>query len=154
MTKDPWIRTAKLSDASVITDFNRRLAWETERKELPEPTVRAGVEAVLGDPARGVYFVAESEEGVVGQCSVTYEWSDWRNGNFWWIQSVYVPAAWRSRGVFRLLYDYVRSHAESLGVIGLRLYVEAANVTAQEVYRRRGMSRTHYQIFETEFRKG
>lgn len=151
MTKDPWIRAAKLSDAPAIIDFNRRLARETENKELPEPVVRAGVEAVIGDPSRGLYFVAESDEGIVGQCSITYEWSDWRNGNFWWIQSVYVLGTWRGRGVFGRLYDYVRSQAERAGVIGLRLYVEETNRRAQEVYRRRGMARTHYQIYEVEF---
>ncbi len=149
------IRPATPADAGVIAEYNRRLAWETERKRLPRERLRRGVDAVLGDSRKGVYFVAESEAdgSVIGQCSVTYEWSDWRNGDFWWLQSVYVNAAWRRRGVFRSLFDTVRQSATAAGAAGLRLYVEEDNRTAQETYARHGMHPTHYRIYELEFRR-
>lgn len=145
------IRRAVPADVEVIADFNRRLAFETEHRVLVPETIESGVRAVLADATKGLYFVAEGEGRVVGQCSVTYEWSDWRNGNMWWIQSVYVTAGWRKRGVFRALYDQVRREAELAGVVGLRLYVEVENVAAQAAYARRGMVETSYRVFEIEF---
>src|SRR5215471_576165 len=95
------VRPALLTDAGVICEFNRRLAKETENKDLDAATLKAGVAAVLGDPLKGGYYVAEDDQGqIVGQLGVTFEWSDWRNGNFWWIQSVYVTAQARRHGVF------------------------------------------------------
>lgn len=148
------IRPALLTDAAEITGFNLRLAWETEHRRLDEEVVRRGVEAVLSDPGKGRYFVADAGGRVVGQCSITHEWSDWRNGDMWWFQSVYVEASWRSKGVFRALFEHVEAAAREAGVVALRLYVEADNVVAQEVYRRRGMSRTNYQVFEREMGPG
>lgn len=146
------IRAATVGDSAVIADFNRRLAWETEHLELPPEVVRPGVEAILADPAKGLYFVAVSEGRVVGQCCVTYEWSDWRNGNMWWFQSVYVEAGWRGRGVFRSLFDTVETAARAQGVVALRLYVEGDNGAAQEAYRRRGMEPTSYRVFHRDLR--
>ncbi len=146
------IRGAVVGDAETIAEYNRRLAWETEHLQLDPAVVLRGVEALIRDPSKGEYFVAEatgnSVSGVIGQCCVTYEWSDWRNGNMWWFQSVYVQADWRARGVFRGLFDHVHQAAVSQGVVGLRLYVEEDNRTAQEVYRRRGMRQTAYRVFE------
>lgn len=144
------IRTAVPADVPIIAEFNRCLAWETERKILPPATILAGVDAVVRDAAKGTYFVAEAGGQVVGQCSITFEWSDWRNGNIWWFQSVYVDANWRSRGVFRSLYEHVRAAAAAAGVVALRLYVEGDNQAAQAAYSRRGMTRTNYQVFEAE----
>ncbi|MGE3312124.1 MAG: N-acetyltransferase family protein [Limisphaerales bacterium] len=146
------IRGAEPGDVEIIAEYNRRLAWETEHLELDPGVVRRGVEALIRDRSKGEYFVAEATgstaDGVIGQCCVTYEWSDWRNGNMWWFQSVYVHADWRARGVFRRLFDHVHAAAVSQGVVGLRLYVEQDNRTAQEVYRRRGMRQTAYRVFE------
>jgi len=156
------VREAVFADAEAITEFNLCLAWETEHRRLAASVVRLGVEALLRDRSKGEYFVAESldevdgvdgvakERRVIGQCCVTYEWSDWRNGNMWWFQSVYVDAEWRARGVFRALFQHVHRSAISQGVVALRLYVEEDNMTAQEVYRRRGMVRTAYRVFERE----
>jgi ribosomal protein S18 acetylase RimI-like enzyme len=146
------IRQARPADAAVIADFNSRLAWETEGRRLASATVRRGVEALLGDPAKGIYFVAELEGVVVGQLLITYEWSDWRNGNFWWIQSVYVAAEFRQGGVFRALFEQVRQQAKARpDVCGLRLYVESNNGRAQSAYERLGMSRAHYDVFELDW---
>ncbi|MBL9129258.1 MAG: GNAT family N-acetyltransferase [Verrucomicrobiales bacterium] len=156
------VREAELTDVDILAEYNSRLAWETEHRRLDPATVRRGVEALIRDRSKGVYFVADagassgvvstdgSATGVVGQCCVTYEWSDWRNGNIWWFQSVYVEAGWRAHGVFRSLYEHVAESAKAGGVVGLRLYVEEDNLTAQEVYRRRGMTRTSYLVFERE----
>jgi len=143
------LRRGTPADAAVISEFNRRLAHESEGKALDETTVSAGVTAVLGDPVRGLYFVAESEGAVVGQLMITTEWSDWRNGWIWWIQSVYVRHDARRQGVFRALYQHVESSARAEPqVVGLRLYVEHENRVAQQTYLDMGMERTGYLVLE------
>ena len=144
------VRPATSGDVAVITEFNRRLAEETEDKALDEAVVRAGVAAALADPAaKGPYFVAEDGGAVVGQVQITYEWSDWRNGWFWWIQGVYVRHEARGRGVFRALYGHVVSLARAdPSVIGLRLYVETDNTPAQQTYERLGMVKMPYYLYE------
>jgi GNAT superfamily N-acetyltransferase len=146
------IRPARISDAPVLADFNARMAWETERRRLNRARVTRGVRALLNDPARGIYFVAEQDGQIAGQLLITFEWSDWRNGNFWWIQSVYVAPPFRERGVFRALYDHVHRLARRRrDVCGLRLYVDADNTRAQRTYRRLGMKPSHYRFFEVDF---
>jgi ribosomal protein S18 acetylase RimI-like enzyme len=143
------IRPATPADEAVVVAFNAALAWETEHKRLDEEVLRVGVRAVFADPAKGFYTVAEAGGEVVGQVAVTYEWSDWRNGWFWWIQSVYVRADHRRSGVFRALFAEVRRLAEAdPTVIGLRLYVERENTRAQETYRSLGMSDASYFVFD------
>jgi GNAT superfamily N-acetyltransferase len=147
------IRKARVTDAAVIADFNSQLAWETEKLKLDSETIQRGVRAVLRDAAKGIYFVSEHEGAVVGQMLITYEWSDWRNGNFWWIQSVYVAAEFRQNGVFRSLFTQIQKLAKSRrDVCGLRLYVEKNNRRAQRAYERLGMKHTHYEVYETSFR--
>jgi GNAT superfamily N-acetyltransferase len=149
------IRPAQLSDAPVIADFNLRLAKETEDLSLDPATVAAGVTAVLKDPAKGHYYVAEEQGAVVGQLMLTYEWSDWRNGNLWWIQSVYVQAEFRGRGIFRQLFNHLRELARRQGdVPALRLYMHHANARARRSYEQLGMKQTHYQVFELELGNG
>ena len=147
------IRKARPADAAIIATFNRNLAWETEKLRLNRRIVDRGVGALLEDPSKGIYFVGEQDGQIVGQLMITYEWSDWRNGNIWWIQSVYVASAFRQQGVFRALFK----HVEKLGrsrrdVCGLRLYVEKNNRRAHRAYGRLGMRRTHYEVYETAFR--
>jgi len=146
------VRAATEADVPAIAEYNRRLAAETEHKRLDRATVEGGVRALVADPAKGRYFVADGVgDGVVGQVCVTCEWSDWRNGNFWWLQSVYVAAGWRGRGLFRALFAHVEREARRAGdVVGLRLYVEQDNAAAQAAYAARGMRRTGYQIYELE----
>ena len=146
------IRPATPADEAVVVAFNAALAWETEHKRLDEEILRTGVRAVFADPAKGFYTVAEDGGAVVGQMMVTFEWSDWRNGWFWWVQSVYVRADARRRGVFRALFNEVRRQAEAdPGVIGLRLYVEKENVRAQQAYAKLGMAETVYKMYEVDF---
>jgi GNAT superfamily N-acetyltransferase len=144
------VRPPTPADVPVIAEYNRRLARETEHLELDAATVTAGVAAAVADPhARGPYFLACDGGDVVGQMQVTYEWSDWRNGWFWWVQSVYVRADYRGRGAFRLLYDHVRRRAQEAGdVVGIRLYVERENRPAQETYRRLGMSEIPFYLMQ------
>ena len=131
---------------------NLRLALETERRQLDPATVAAGVKALLADAAKGIYFVAEADGQPVGQLLITREWSDWRNGDFWWIQSVFVLEAFRGQGVFRALFQHVEALARArTDVCGLRLYVEANNSRAQDAYRRLGLTKTDYELFETDF---
>ena len=128
------------------------MAWETERRRLKPAVVKRGVAALLKSPARGYYFVAEENGDVVGQLLITYEWSDWRNGNFWWIQSVYVREDFRGQGIFRALFEHVQKLAKKRSdVCGLRLYVEAHNAGAQKTYARLGMKKTVYEMFESDF---
>jgi ribosomal protein S18 acetylase RimI-like enzyme len=145
------IRSATQADAPVVVEFNRRLAEETEGKTLDVAVLTTGVQAALADPAKARYFVAEEGGVVVGQMMITTEWSDWRNGWIWWIQSVYVRAEARRRGVFRTLYRHVYQMARGdPNVIGLRLYVEAENHAAQQTYRQLGMEQTGYLVFDRD----
>ena len=146
------IRRATAADAVTIANFNAAMARETERLELDRERLLMGVKAVLEDGSKGVYWVAEVDGEMAGQLMLTFEWSDWRNGCFWWIQSVYVDPAHRGRGIYRALYDHVfRLAKEDAGVCGLRLYVDGHNRRAQQVYERQGMRRTAYLLYETDF---
>src|SRR5262245_39159096 len=143
------VRPATISNADVIVEFNRLMALETEGKTLDLALLTRGVKAALADAGKCRYFLAEEPGIIVGQIGVTTEWSDWRNGWFWWIQSVYVRQEHRRRGVFRALFEHVRRAAkEDREVIGLRLYVDRENHHAQQTYRRLGWSDTAYCLLE------
>ena len=142
-------RLAVAGDARTLADFNQAMALETEAKDLADGVALGGVEAALRDPVHGFYVVAETGREVAGALLVTYEWSDWRNGRIWWIQSVYVRPGHRRRGVYRALHEFVRDRARSTGgVVGLRLYVERENATAQRTYAALGMGETLYLVYE------
>ncbi len=133
------IRKATLADRDIVAEYNILLARETENLELPVDVVRAGVEALLRDETKGTYFVAVSDNEVIGQL-LTHEWSDWRNGDFWWIQSVYVRSDFRRRGIFKALFNFVSAQATAApDVCGLRLYMENNNSRARQTYRSLGM---------------
>jgi GNAT superfamily N-acetyltransferase len=142
------IRLAAFSDAPTLVSFNAAMALETEELHLDPAILAHGVAAVLNDSSKGIYFVAEVEGRVVGQLMVTYEWSDWRNGNIWWLQSVYVAPAHRRRGIFTALYRHAQAQARDAGAVALRLYVERDNAGAQETYRRCGMALSHYLVMD------
>ena len=146
------IRQATITDSAVIVRFNAFMADETEHITLDQNRLKAGVESLLRDPSKGVYYLAERNNVVVGQMMITYEWSDWRNGTFWWIQSVYVESNARGSGVFRALFGHVHSLAKSQkDVCGLRLYVERTNDRAKRTYDRHGMHLSHYEMYEMDF---
>ena len=142
------IRKAKPSDAASIIDFQQKMAWETEQMVLADEIVTKGVENLFKESSRGEYFVAESEDKVVASLLITYEWSDWRNKNVWWFQSVYVLPSFRRKGIFRSMYAYIKEEAEKQDVAGLRLYVETKNFTAQKTYESLGMKSEHYRMYE------
>jgi len=145
------VRPALPADLDVIVAGNADMAAETEQLQLDLPTLRQGVAAVLETRALGRYWVAEHEGGVVGQALITYEWSDWRNRQVWWIQSVNVAREARRLGVFRALYAHLRNEAIAAGAGGLRLYVDETNTRAQAVYTALGMHGGHYRVFEDMF---
>ncbi len=146
------LRSAVLDDADAIAAYNQAMARETEGIQLDGRRLLAGVRAILQNPSKGFYTLAVAGGRVVGQMMVTFEWSDWRNGNFWWIQSVYVHPEHRNRGVFRKLYEHTLERARAdPGVCGVRLYVDAGNRAAQKTYERLGMARTSYGVFEVDF---
>ncbi|MFO1496100.1 MAG: GNAT family N-acetyltransferase [Lysobacterales bacterium] len=151
MTRPLSLRRAAPADAQVIAEFNLAMALETEHKRLDPDTVHAGVLAVLTDARRGFYWLAEREGEIVGGLMVTYEWSDWRNADFWWIQSVYVRPDARRSGVFAALYREIEAQARQAGACGLRLYVEDSNLTAMATYLRQGMHDAHYRVMEHGF---
>jgi GNAT superfamily N-acetyltransferase len=149
------IRDARAADATTIVEFNVKMAMETEGRPLDPALIKPGVTKVLEDPGRGRYWVAELHRQIVGQLMVTYEWSDWRNGVFWWIQSVYIRHDCRRKGIFSALHRHVESLARSTPeVCGLRLYVERENRRAQKTYETLGMTSPGYQVMEIDFRKG
>jgi GNAT superfamily N-acetyltransferase len=146
------VRPAAAADQQLIVAWNDALARETEGKSLDPSALSEGVRRVLTDPSLGRYFIAEIDGQPVGQMMLTWEWSDWRNGMFWWIQSVYVASPFRGAGAFRALYRHVESLARrDPGVAGLRLYVHDDNARAAEVYRRLGMVDGHYRVMEALF---
>ncbi|HLP16723.1 MAG TPA: GNAT family N-acetyltransferase [Bacteroidota bacterium] len=145
------IRDARPGDCEAIADFNIAMAFETEHLALDRARVTEGVRAVLSDATKGRYIVAEIDGCVAGQLMVTYEWSDWRNGMFWWIQSVYVDNAYRGRKIFSALYAHAKREAIAQGSCGLRLYVEEENKVAQRTYSKLGMTLTPYEMMEDDF---
>lgn len=144
------IRKATPTDAEIVADFNSRLALESEGKTLDQSKLLPGVMALLQDEHKGVYHLACDTTGQpIGQVMYTYEWSDWRNGWFWWIQSVYVVAEHRGKGVFKQVFQHLWEKAKKQGnVIGFRLYVEENNSRAHEVYARSGFEKAGYFVLE------
>lgn len=142
------IRRAIPADAPVIAKFNAAMALETEGKKLDPKILLPGVEGLLLRPSFGFYLVAQCGGKPVGQTMVTFEWSDWRGGPIFWLQSVFVEPAWRARGTFRALHDAVEREAKAAGACGLRLYVERENERAQSVYRHLGYATTRYRMLE------
>ena len=151
------IRKAELQDAIVIAEFNQAMALETENKQLEKDTIQAGVARMITDTDLGFYLVALFNDGsgddeIAGCLAITTEWSDWRNGLFWWIQSVYVAEPFRRKGIFSRMYQHVHDLAEKENdVCGIRLYVEKENESAIRTYLRLGMIETDYRILEEEF---
>lgn len=148
-TRSVDIALATGDDAPAIIEKNWRMANETEGKDLPRDRLDRGVRLLLADPSKGFYIVARVGGETVGQLMVTFEWSDWRAGTFWWVQSVYVDAEYRRTGIYRALYQRVLEMAKADGgVCGVRLYVERHNAVAQKTYADLGMQRAAYEMFE------
>ena len=149
MPQSVHFRKAQARDADTIANFNAAMALETEHKVLIPEIIGAGVRKLMGTPSMGFYVVAESDARVVASLMITNEWSDWRNGLFWWIQSVYVEPDFRRQGVYLRLYEFVQAMAAAdSGVCGFRLYVEKDNTVAQQTYASLGMAQTDYLIYE------
>lgn len=146
------IRDASRADLAFLADSNAAMAWETEHKALDRSVLERGIAAVFEQPQRGFYLIAERDGVPVGCLLITHEWSDWRDGDWWWLQSVYVIHAARRGGVFRALYAEVERRARATaGVVGLRLYVETENHRAQDTYTALGMQAARYALFERGF---
>ncbi|MFZ0872176.1 MAG: GNAT family N-acetyltransferase [Rhodanobacter sp.] len=143
------IRAAGPADIPLLLAWNTAMAWETERKRLDPTLLERGIAGVFEQSQRGFYLIAERDGAAVGGLLVTYEWSDWRCGNFWWIQSVYVVSDARRGGVFRALYAEVEQRARAADAVGLRLYVETENLHAQATYADLGMQQCHYLMYES-----
>jgi ribosomal protein S18 acetylase RimI-like enzyme len=142
------IRKATPADAEVIIDFQQKMAWETEQMTLVHGTISKGVKAVFENSSHGQYWVAEENESIIASLLITYEWSDWRNCNVWWFQSVYVLPEFRRKGIFKSMYQHIKKEADKHGAGGLRLYVETNNLRAQNTYEALGMSGQHYKMYE------
>jgi len=143
------IRLAIEKDAPELVEFNQAMALETEGKHLDSEILKNGVESVFNDEKKGFYVVTEADAKIVGGLMVTFEWSDWRNSWFWWIQSVYILPEYRGRSIYRLMYEFVKDKAkQEKNVCGFRLYVEKENVNAQKVYEKLGMESSHYLMYE------
>ena len=151
------IRNATRADIDRIAEFQQAMALETENRTLDPSVSTQGIIAIFDDPRKGFYIGAVADAGdddtapVVGSLLITYEWSDWSNANHWWIQSVYVDAAWRRKGVYRTMYDHIltltRGHSD---ICSIRLYVERTNTIAQQTYKNLGMSHSHYDMYEID----
>ena len=144
------VSPAVSGDIPAIIDFQLAMAMETEGLQLDKATLEQGVKAVFGDPTKGAYYIAKKDTIPLGVLMTTYEWSDWRNGPILWIQSVYVKKEYRKQGIYRKLYEYVKSLVlpKDSPYRGIRLYVDKSNVTAQKVYEKLGMNNHHYEMYE------
>lgn len=143
------IRIANFEDANSLVEFNQAMALETEGKRLDAAILQSGVEAVFANQDKGFYVVAEDNGKIIGGLMVTFEWSDWRNKWFWWIQSVYILPEARGKKIYSRLYDFVKEKAlMQADVCGFRLYVERENIHAQTVYEKLGMLSSHYLMYE------
>ena len=141
-----------IEDINSLVDFNIKMAKETENKILNKKIVTKGVSEVLTDTTLGYYVIAKNKNTILGSLMITYEWSDWRNGMFWWIQSVYVEKEYRKQGVYKKMYSYIKDKAlKDNSCTGIRLYVEQENKIAQSVYTKLEMKETHYKLFEIDF---
>ncbi len=146
------VSKAQQSDIKEIIQFNINMAMETENKKLNKETVTKGVQEVFNTPSLGYYIIVKDSSGILGCLMITYEWSDWRNGLFWWIQSVYVKKEYRRKGVYRKMYKFIHERAiADKKCTGIRLYVENNNSIAQKVYNNLGMTETYYKLFEVDF---
>ena len=150
------IRPARMEDVQTIVGFNAAMALETEHRMLDLDRLREGARALLADHRHGFYIMAEApgepNPTAVGQLMITFEWSDWRNGVFWWVQSVYVAPEWRRRGVYRAMHGHIAAQAKAdPHVCGIRLYVEHQNHHAQTVYRQVGLTPSGYTVYEEDF---
>ena len=153
--KEMSTRLGLESDLQSIVEFQENLASETEDKTLYKESLKKGVMAVISDPNLGFYVVREVDNAIVGSLMVTFEWSDWRNQMFWWIQSVYVKQEYRRRGVFSELYSYVIDCAKrTTKICGIRLYVECDNTVAQKTYGHLGMEESKYLMYEMDLMSG
>lgn len=156
---------ASREDIQTIVDFQLKMALETEELELDPVTLNQGVAAVIDDSSKASYYIAKvinynsdsksvpapqgRVEVAAGMLMITLEWSDWRNGWVWWIQSVYVEKEFRKYGVFKQLYNHIKSIVESSeNIKGIRLYVDKRNTRAQKVYESLGMTGEHYSTYE------
>ncbi len=142
------IQEATVHDKAVIATFQIKMALETEGLDLDQVVLKQGVAAVFNDVAKGKYFVAKDGDKTIGSLMITYEWSDWRNGWVWWIQSVFIEEDYRQKGVFKQMYLHIQKVAKKAKARGLRLYVDKSNVNAQAVYKAIGMDGDHYTLFE------
>lgn len=146
------IRSGEASDATAIAQFNAAMALESEDVVLDVDVLTAGVQAALADSGKAFYLLAEVDGHPAGQLMVTYEWSDWRNGWIWWVQSVYVKPDFRRQGVYRRLYRRLEAMAAERGnVRGIRLYVMRENLRAKRTYESLGMHHSEYDLYETDF---
>lgn len=150
------VRQGRPQDADLLVGFSAALARETESRQLDLVRLRKGIRALLADSDRGFFVVAEHHgsgaRNPVGQLMITFEWSDWRNGMFWWVQSVYVDPAWRRQGVYRTMHHHIVAKAKAdPTVCGIRLYVEQHNQTAQNVYQHVGLAPSGYWVYEQDF---
>jgi len=143
------VRRAKPGDENMIVGFQIRMAKETEQIDLDRDIVNKGVNVVFNSPEKGTYFVAESENKIIASLLITFEWSDWHNGNVYWIHSVYVLPEFRKKGVFKTMYLHLKNIAQKdENIRGLRLYVDKTNTNARKVYEIMGMDGNHYMLFE------
>ena len=153
MGDDIRIRTATKKDAAIISEHQILMAKETEKTTLDGDVVLSGVEHLIEQPEYGFYIVAETKEGVIGSILITYEWSDWHDGLYWWIQSVFVDKEFRRRGVYSQMYQYTKNLAEKEGIKAIQLYVFEKNISAQKTYESLGMELTPYKMYIEELEK-
>ena len=147
------IKIGDETDIKTIESNTKIMANETEHKTLKQSVIHNGINEVLNNPSLGWYYLAEIDGNNAGQLMITREWSDCNNGYFWWIQSVFVKKEYRKNGVYSILHNHAKEKAEKMCAIGLRLYVDTRNKSAQSVYKKLGMVNSNYVFFEDNWSK-
>jgi ribosomal protein S18 acetylase RimI-like enzyme len=145
-----YIRKACFSDAEKIAENNCFLAKESEGTDISFEVTLNGVKEIIKDKNKGFYLLIEEKNEVIGQLLITYEYSDWKNKNMWWLQSVYIKNEYRKKGFFKALFEEVKNIAKNNKIEILRLYVYKKNKSAIEVYKKIGMIKKEYLIFESK----
>lgn len=141
------VRPATVDDFETLVAFTLAEARDAERRILDLEGARRGVRGAFQSPPRAIYWVAVAEdERVVASTSIVTEWSNFRGGDYWWIQSLYVLPEHRGKGLVDVLLAHVSTQAVAGGALDLRLYGFDTNERALRAYQRCGFELSRYVV--------
>ena len=144
---DAQIRKAVIDDIDSLIEFSFEEAKEAEGLTRVPDTLRAGITAALNDSSKAIYWViADENDKPFGNVSALKEWSDWNDGYYWWIQSMFISTRYRGKGYLKLLINAVESEMKRENGLELRLYVHKDNKVAIRAYEKVGFVISNYDV--------